>query len=326
MTVLITGGSGFVGLNVAERLLREGTDVIIFDLAAPPSNFVEAVHSLSGNLTYAEGDTRNRKSLLDAMNGFHVDRVVHGAAITAGIEREKKDTDKIIEINILGTINVLEASLAAGVHRVVQFGSGAIFGSGSCGSLLLDEDRDAPIPDSIYGISKYAAERVAVRYRNSRSIDVIVARLGVAFGRWEYDTGVRDTLSIPYQLTSLARQGTRARFLKSLPVDWVYADDVAEGTARLLDTSFQGRAVYNLSAGHSWDAAEWSDLLKLRYTAFDYEVVSEIGECNVAKDIPFPRPPFSIANIQNDFGFSPTFGIHESFDSYNSWLDNSQYS
>ena len=71
--------------------------------------------------------------------------------------------------------------------------------------------------EATVGITKYAAERTAVRYRTRRGLDVSVARVGVAFGHWEYDTGVRDTLSLPLQLLQIARDGGTARFRRGLP-------------------------------------------------------------------------------------------------------------
>src|SRR5699024_3558390 len=89
MKVLLTGGSGFVGLNVAERLLASGDDVVIFDSSAPLDKFVDGVSGLPGELHFTRGDVRDRRSLDEAIRRHGVERIVHGAAITAGMERER---------------------------------------------------------------------------------------------------------------------------------------------------------------------------------------------------------------------------------------------
>lgn len=319
MSVLLTGGSGFVGLNVAEQLLAAGQDVVIFDASAPPRVFTEAVASLPGTLSVTRGDVRDRRALIAAIRDQQVDRLVHGAAITAGAERELTGAGDIIGVNTGGTVEVLEGALAGGVTRVVQLSSGAMFGTTNSLEQPLDEVADSPVPDSLYGISKYAAERVGLRYRAIRGLDLVVARLGVTFGRWEYDTGVRDTLSLPYQLTTLAGAGRKARFCMGLPSDWVYADDVARAIIGLLNAAEVPGSVYHLATGQEWSASDWSERLMTAFPAFSYEIVATREEANVARQAPTPRAPFAIDRLQTDLGYVPAFLPEQAFENYLAW-------
>ncbi|MFE7423348.1 NAD-dependent epimerase/dehydratase family protein [Rhodococcus sp. NPDC057529] len=197
MTVMITGGAGFVGLNIAESLLAVGDDVVLFGLEAPSEAFIDSTASLPGNLHSVIGDVRDRNALTETMSTHAVRRLVHGAAITAGPDREATSGADIVAVNVTGTINVLEAALKHGVERVVQLSSGSVYGPSSDPANSLDEVTNHPVPESVYGITKYASERLGVRYRQTRGLDVVVARLGVVFGKWEYATGMRDALSVP---------------------------------------------------------------------------------------------------------------------------------
>lgn len=319
MTVMVTGGAGFIGLNIVERLVSEGRDVLSYGLEAPPDAFLAQLKGMPGQLNVEVGDVRDRAALAAAMGRHRVTKLVHGAAVTAGLAREAREPEVIAAVNFGGTIEVLEAATRHGVSRVVQLGSGAIFGSSVKQDGSLDEERDIPVPDSLYGITKYAAERLGVRYRSTRGLDLVVARLGVCFGRWEYDTGVRDTLSIPLHLTRLAEEAGRAVFCSHLPDDWVYASDVAAAVVHLLDAPSVPRPVYQLASGHRWSAVQWCERLAARYPGFSFEVTDDVTRVNVGVSAPSPRPPFSIEKLRSELGFIPSYTESSAFTDYIDW-------
>lgn len=319
MTIMITGGSGFVGLNVAEALLSRGGDVLLFSLASPPAAALSALGHGPGRLTVLEGDVVDRPGIVAALREYRVTRIVHGAAITADAERERVAARRIAEVNVLGTIEVLEAALAAGVGRIVQLGTGSVFGLAGTAAPLLDECAVAPVPETLYGITKYAAERIGLRYRALRGLDVVVARLGVVFGRWEYATGVRDTLSIPLQLTAIAESGGEARFPDELPDDWVYATDVAHGILALLDASAVRRPLYHLASGTRWSVVDWCNRLQREFPRFRFAQVQNAADCNVGRSTPRPRSPMSIAAIQQDYGYKPVYMMDQAFEDFIAW-------
>lgn len=319
MTILITGGSGFVGLNIAERLLEAGEAVVLFSLQAPPDWTMRRLGSLPGRLLVVTGDVRDRDAVLETLREHRIRRVVHGAAITAALSREVQQAALIASVNLGGTIEVLEAALQHGVDRLVHLSSGSVYGASVKRDGWLDEHADIPVPDSLYGITKYAAERIALRYRAVRGLDAVVARLGVVFGRWEYETGVRDTLSIPLTLTKLAESGSHAVFGESLPSDWVYASDVADAVIRLLRTSSVNHPLYHVSGGQHWSAQSWCERLRERFPSFTYELTADPTRINIGRQSPTPRPPFSIARIQEDLGFTPKFREAEAFADYMAW-------
>ncbi|WP_207002749.1 NAD-dependent epimerase/dehydratase family protein [Trinickia mobilis] len=321
MSVLITGAAGFVGLNLAECLLMRGTRVVMLDLAPPPAQALAHFASLPGRLDIEVADVRDGATLAALLCRHAVTALIHGAALTAGLERERSEPAAIAEVNLTGTLKVLAAARQASVGRVVQLSSGAVFGAGGWDRGELVEDRDLPLPASLYGITKYAAERAALRFREAHGLDVAVARLGVVFGRWEYDTGVRDTLSIPLLLARLARAGGRARFCAELPDDWIYAVDAAAAIVALLDAPRLPHPLYHVGTGRRWSAADWCERLRAIWPAFSHEVVGRREDANIGAQAPAPRPPLSVERLRRDLGFEARFDAARALTDYTAWRD-----
>lgn len=320
MTILITGGAGFVGLNLAEQCLQQGQNVVLFGpVPAKAHEYLSEFDGVESRLRLVQGDVRVSAELDAAIVSNQVTRIVHGAAITADIHREKTSARTIVDVNLGGTIEVLEAALRHGIDRVIQLGTGSIFGSAGNVQGQLDEVSSVVVPDSLYGISKYAAERTAVRYRHTRGLAVTVLRLGMVFGRWEYASGLRDTLSFPSQLAALARAGGHVVLHVDAGNDWVYADDVARGIINALTAPTLPEPVYHLSAGQAWSVPDWCFLLKQRYAGFTYEFSQNLDDCTVGRNKPAKRAIFNIDRLTRDTTYRPQFLLNEAFKSYMDW-------
>jgi nucleoside-diphosphate-sugar epimerase len=318
MATLITGGAGFVGINIAAALLQRGERVVLFDQSPVPDVARRHLEALPGQLLGLTGDVCNRDQLIGAMREQGIRKLVHGAAITAGLEREKREAPLIVAVNTIGTIEVLEAALACNVSRVVQLGTGSVYGRSPAGKSIIYED-DPPCPESLYGISKYAAESVARRYRKTRGLDIAVGRLGVVFGRWEYNTGVRDTLSTPLQLLKMAEAGGVARFTANLPDDWVYATDIATAVTAMLDVPRLNEEIYHLATGRRWSVPRWCARLQSAFPAFCFEETDDPARVTIGAAAPAARAPFAVARIQAATGFEARYDEAAAFEDYLQW-------
>ena len=173
MRALVTGGAGFIGSNVCRRLLEDGWSVTVLD------NLMSGYrHNLDGldGLRFVEGDVRDPSAVADAIEGCGT--VFHLAA-SVGNKRSVDDPIADAEINVLGTIRVLEASRGADVGKVVISSSAAIFGEPR--TLPIAEDH-ATDPDSPYGVSKLAAEKIGLAYARLHGIEVICLRYFNVYG------------------------------------------------------------------------------------------------------------------------------------------------
>lgn len=321
MAVLITGGCGFVGINAAEHLLGRGEDVVLFGPAPPPSAALAALHRAPGRLHVVSGDVSIAADLDAALDNHAVDRVIHGAAITADIHREKRAARDIFMVNLIGTVELLEAAVRHQVRRVVQLGTGSIFGGTGRAADILDEQTSSALPETLYGISKFAAERTGLRYRQTRGLNLTVVRLGMVFGRWEYDTGVRDTLSMPLQLLRVAENQDTAVIHSEAGDDWVYSVDVARGLAAVLDLPTSAEPIYHLSAGRRWSMDDWCARLKERFPRFGYRFSDLLDECTLGRNKPAPRSPMSITRIARDAGYAPAYLPEQAFADYMAWYE-----
>ncbi|MGE2832678.1 NAD-dependent epimerase/dehydratase family protein [Mycobacterium sp. SMC-4] len=319
MSVMLTGGAGFVGLNVAELLLNDGHDVVVYGLEAPSERFMKHVADMPGQLSTVIGDVRDRDAVRQAMAAHGVDRVVHGAAVTAGRSREATGGADVVSVNVIGAVEVLEACSEHGVRRVVQLGTGSIYGMRADVPGVLDEVDDPPVPDSLYGITKYAAERIGLRYRSTRDLDLVVARLANVFGRWEYPTGKRDTLSIPYLLMQHADRGEHAIVGPDLPQDWVYALDVASAIVGLLFKDQVVHDVLHVGTGTRWSVETWCEKLREEFPEFSYEFVDQKDRATVGRETPNRRAPFSIERLRSELSFTPRFMLPEALADYSDW-------
>ncbi|MCC7274128.1 MAG: NAD(P)-dependent oxidoreductase, partial [Alphaproteobacteria bacterium] len=233
MTMMVTGASGFVAAALVEEAVRRGERVVAVDRIAPPPGLVAACAAGPGAMTTAVADVRDREALAALMRTHRVATLVHAAAVTAGPVREAVAPAEIMEVNVVGTARALEAARAAGVTRVVHLSSASAYGAAAFAGAVLDEETTPSRPESLYAVSKFAGERTARRLGDLWGLDVRVARLTAVFGRWERDTGARDTLSPQFQATALALAGGEAVLAREGRRDWLYARDAAEGLLAL---------------------------------------------------------------------------------------------
>src|SRR3954453_12692963 len=193
MHVLIFGGAGFVGLNIAQGLLERGHAVTIFDAAPLPNAAQRAFAAHGEHLRVLQGEVTDSGDVADAvLSGC--DAIVLGAAITAGPERDAAEPERILAINLLAQVPILRAARNRGIRRVINLSSAAAYGASGQRYQVLEETTPCE-PVSLYAITKFASERVAARLSDLWQTDVISVRLSAVFGPFERGGGVRDTPS-----------------------------------------------------------------------------------------------------------------------------------
>jgi len=308
--ILLTGGSGFVGLNVAEQLLQRGDEVLIFDLRAPPAAFSKAV--------FVQGDVSTPETIAGVFKRYSPKRVIHMSAITAGVERDAREPRRIAEVNLIGTLNVLQEARNSGVERFVHASTGALYGAAGIGvSEPLDEERHRPVPESMYGITKYAAERSCLRLAALWGLDVRIGRLAMAFGRWEHESGVRDRLSPPTVIARIAAAGGEAVFPPLGATDYIYGPDVAGALIALLDAEAPSHRLYHLGTAAAWALPQWCKLLEKRFPKFRWRESDK--DCNVVPLAPGTRTRFSNRRLVEDLGWAPRFDLAAAAEDFIGW-------
>jgi nucleoside-diphosphate-sugar epimerase len=327
MTVLITGGTGFVGLNLAEALLRRKEQIVFFDVREPPAHFMESFSYAKSNIRTIIGDVRHADDIKRAFAQGGITHVFHGAAITSGVARESADAQSIIDVNLSGTVAIVRAAAEAGVCRFLFPSSLTVYGENLYGRTPVHEAVTPPAPDTLYGITKYAAERAAQRLGKLWGLDVVAGRIGSVFGPWEGETNVRDLISPFAQVASAAANAKPVALPGVYPKrELIYSRDLAKALIALLFADRISFPTYNLSVNADWTDAlpKWCDILKSRMAGFDWHYAAS-GE---AADINFhdtrTRAGMDTARLRDDIGFVPNFSIERALTDYASWLAESR--
>jgi UDP-glucose 4-epimerase len=317
MRILIFGGTGFVGLNIAVALLARGHAVTLFDRAGLPPAAEREFGQYADQLTAIQGDVTDRQAV-EAAIGAGYQAIVLGAAITAGPDRDAADPETILRVNLLAQLPILTTARASGVVRVINLSSAAAYGTNAFGNEPLDEDA-ACDPASLYAITKFASEKVAARLAALWQSEIISVRLSAVFGPWERATGVRDTLSPQAQIVAAMQAGREAILERPGVRDWIYAPDVAEAVTLLIETAQPKHRLYNISTGVEYSALQWGQELAALHSGF----ICRLAQPDEAPTIDLhgvaDRAPLSVSRLAQEFGWRARFGCADSAAELSAW-------
>ena len=176
MSVMVTGGTGFIGARIVRELLQRGEDVVCFDLAPPKANLAPYLDRIS----VYRGDVTQIPHLLEAVNTYKVHKIIHMAALLPPDTEDRPHFGMLV--NIQGTNNVFEVARWTGVERVVYASSIAVYGvQESFGERPVNED-DLPRPINVYGMTKAANDFAAAKYIDNYGMDLRGVRICTVFG------------------------------------------------------------------------------------------------------------------------------------------------
>jgi nucleoside-diphosphate-sugar epimerase len=319
MTVLVTGGAGFVGLNLVETLLSRGHAVTIFGREELPAPAAIAFAALPGRLTTVQGDVRDAEALHALFTAGQFDTVFPFAAITSGPAREAENPESVLQVNLLGMLATLRAARDAGVRRVIVPSSTAVYGESFHHYPLMREGDTPCVPASLYGVTKYAVERMGLRMGELWDMDLIAARISAVFGPWERDTGVRDTIGPHTRIAQAALRGEAMVLPERVPLyHWVYARDLADGLVHLMTLKNPPHRVFNVCSGLNWgpEILDWCRALQGAFPAFRW---SQGPNPTIAFTDPRDRAPLDISRICAT-GWAPKFPPEKAYPDYLAWL------
>lgn len=312
MTVLLTGASGFLGAALTAALLDRGERVLGVDRAPAPDAPTDSAYR------FVRADLSRPGTLDEVLAGERVDVVILAAAITADVARERRDPAGVVAVNVGGVADAVRAAATHGIRRILVLGSGAVYGDEAFAATILSEDATRPAPRSLYALTKLSGEAIALRLAETFDLDLTAIRLGTCFGPFERETGARDTLSAPFQILQLARNGIPVRLPRPGRRDWLYVRDAVAGILALLDTPHRPHRVYNVAAGFEWSLAEFCARLARERPDLAWSVAGP-QEANVDLYNSRDRAPMSIARLVADTGYRPRYDLPVAFDDFLAW-------
>ena len=297
-TVLVTGANGFVGVNLVRGLAAAGARVIAATRRAPDPACLAALQAAE----WVRCDVTDRAALMDLMRGRRVTRVVHAAAVTSTPTMERENPARIADVNLVGTLNALEAAWQTRVRRFVFVSSGALY-RGLPLSHGRAREEDARVPDNLYGICKDAGERLSQRYRALVGLSTLSVRLGTAYGPWERPGPSRTRLSAIAQLFEL-RSIWRARPLRVQGADmareFVHVEDACAAIAGLALHPAPRWPVYNVSSETAYALREVLAAMQACLPDFRWQAVDEAKAADIRFGADDVRAPVDLSRLRAD--------------------------
>jgi UDP-glucose 4-epimerase len=179
MKVFVTGGAGFIGSHIVEQLVRDGHRVTVYDDLS--SGNADNLAAVSGDVELVRGDILDYDTLRDAMRGTEL--VSHQAAQLEIVACNDNPTFDL-QVNTMGTLNVLRAAVESGAGKVVQASSACVYGQAV--RIPENEDTHPTDPNWAYGVSKLASEKYGAIFQARYGLPVVSLRYGITYGPREW--------------------------------------------------------------------------------------------------------------------------------------------
>lgn len=236
-TFLVTGGCGFIGSHVVDKLITRGDKVIVVDNLSTGT-----LDNLNQDAVFYQGDVSDRVFMEKIFSQHRIDYVIHEAAkINTSILEEEAVLD--VRTSILGTINIADLCLEFGVDRLIYASSVAVYGRPD--DLPVNEDVPAR-PVYSYGIAKHCAEEYLLYYGKNRNLNCHVLRYGNVYGPRQPVYGEVGVIAI-YSVRAANGEPLIVYGDGEHVRDYIYVSDAVDAT--LMSIEMPGNSVLNVARG-----------------------------------------------------------------------------
>lgn len=305
MNILITG-AGLIGTNTARHAVNAGHKVVLFDLA-PNREYIQTVVG-KDKADVVAADMRDLPALLSALQRYNVDTIAHTAGLIGSRVQENSYTGATN--NILGTINVLEASRLTKLRRVVYVSTFGVYDRGKIKDSVVKESH--PIGGrNLYATTKVCSEHLVHAYAAMYQLDTVIIRPGGVFGRGFYVGGstvgkvMRDLALSMIKGAPITIDATTYG-----PNEYVYGKDV--GLALFLACKAENlkQRIYNAGTGVVTGPEELAQVVRELAPKIAVKV-SGAGTAEKSRNI-----PMDISVSQAELGYAPKFSLKEALKDY----------
>jgi len=311
MKFFITGGAGFIGSNLADRLLAVGQKVIVydnFDLFYPEKIKRQNISSALKNKNYTliEGDILNAEKLYDCLKLHEPDVVIHLAA-RGGVRQSIELPEIYYRINVTGTLYLLEAMKKANLKKMIFASSSSVYGNNQ--KIPFSENDKVDYPISPYAASKKAGELLCHTYHHLYGFDIFCLRLFTVYGpRQRPDLAINKFFKavIEDKPITIYGNGTTKR-------DYTYIEDVLDGIVSSIN-KLKGYEIINLGESNTVSLQE---LIHLTEKTIGKKAVinqAEVQQGDVSLTFA------DISKARTLLGYNPKTDIKKGVELYYQWL------
>ena len=296
MSVLVTGGTGLIGSQVVADLAARGEDVVV--ISRKP---VDQVRTLfPAGVRCLQIDIRNRRDVDEALAASGAERIIHLAALLS--DDCERDPASAVDVNLNGTVNLLEGAVGHGAMRFVFASSIALYGAGIC---VFAEETLPETAVRLYGQTKQTGETLCERYRALHGLDCVSLRYGGVFGAGGEvrDSGMSGLRHLLKQ-TMWGRDVTLDGASGDECFQYIYVKDAARATLQALDRVDLPHRAYNVAGplSHYVSLRAFHDAIR--------RVAPGAGKARFSGRS-HSGLRVSIDRLQEDFGFEIAYSVED---------------
>ena len=307
--VLVTGGAGFIGSHLVDRLLKAGNQVLIVD---------DFSFGKEENIAHLRNDQRVQIETADICDGGRMmacakgmDYVFHLAVFC--LRNSLQNPTRSHEVNTTGTLIMLEAALKNQVKKFIYTSSAEVYGTG----LYFPLDENHPfLPTNVYGAAKAAGELYARAYMKTYGLPIVITRLFNTYGPREQCEGCRAEVIPKFVLRTLAGQASVIFGTGEQTRDFTFVDDIVTGIMLAAESNQAVGEAFNLAHGEDVSIARILELVLEKLGRQDLSPVylEEGRPADIDKIVA------DVSKAKRILGYSADIGIEEGLDRYIDWV------
>lgn len=290
MSVLVAGGSGFIGSHLVRKLIEMGERVIVFDASPNP----EPLRDLEGRIEIVRGDATQLSDVLQAIQKYEVRDVYHLIALLADVCQQKPLF--ALKVNVETLVHFLEAARLMPLGKIIFASSAAVYAVNEPAPV---GEESPPNPISVYGATKVMGEFFGLHYQRLFNVDFRALRLTTLYGLGKFagSTGICSLL-----IERAAEEKPVKADAADAVTDWLYIKDAINAFILARKVESPRHRIYNIGGGsHS-----------LRQVAAVVKKLIPTAQIELEAKRTFPWPPsYKWERAKEELGYRPLFDIEE---------------
>ncbi len=308
MNLLITG-AGLIGVHAAQQAMAEGHRVVLLDVAPDEDYLHQILAEQREHLTVVRSDVRDWSALIDALQNHSIDALVH----TAGMIGKTLDSQPYTgaDINLTGTLNVLESARLAGVKRIVYVST---FGVYARDRITADriEEQAATGRDRLYATTKLCAEQLITAWTRRYDLDTVILRPAAVYGPGHYRGGSGIGVAMRDLMADVMAHNTVTLTGHFSANEYLYCKDAAAAVLAACEAASPAQRIYNVGTGMVHTARQFAETLKALKPGLAVTVPSTHSASTMA--------PLNVDAAERELGFRAGFSLLDGLRDYQSTL------